>query len=94
MEAAAANDAIPFGITSEQALFDGNKVEKDSVVIFKQFDDKRNDLTEDITAESVAEFVAANQLPLLIEFTQDVSPLLPAGHDSLNAVYIIALITV
>lgn len=73
LEAAAATDDVPFGITSEQALFDANKVEKDGVVLFKNFDEKRNDLTEGITADSVKEFIAANQLPLLIEFTQDVS---------------------
>lgn len=73
MEAAAANDAIPFGITSEQVLFESSKVEKDSVVVFKQFDEMKSELTEGITAESVAEFVAANQLPLLVEFSQDVS---------------------
>ena len=73
LEVASTKDDVPFGITSEQTLFDGNKVEKDSVVLFKNFDEKRNDLSEGITVESVTEFVAANQLPLLIEFSQDVS---------------------
>ncbi|XP_067951697.1 protein disulfide-isomerase 2-like [Watersipora subatra] len=80
LEAASANDAIPFGITSEQSLFDSNNVDKDTVVVFKQFDDKRNDLSEGITAESVAEFVAANQLPLVIEFTQDNAPKVFGGE--------------
>lgn len=73
LEAASSIDDMVFGITSEDSLFTDNKVEKDSVVLFKDFDEKRNDLSEGITAESVTEFVAANQLPLLIEFTQDVS---------------------
>lgn len=72
LSAAANNDDTPFGITSEEALFKAYEVEKDSVVMFKQFDGKRDDLTDDITTDSVAAFVAANQLPLLIEFTQDV----------------------
>jgi len=80
LEAASNVDDIPFGITSEQALFDANKVEKDSVVLFKDFDDKRNDLSEGITAESVKEFIAANQLPLLIEFSQDNAPKVFGGE--------------
>lgn len=72
LEAASANDAVPFAITSEQEVFDASKVEKDGIVLFKNFDDKRNELTEGITVDSIAEFVAGNQLPLLIEFTQDV----------------------
>lgn len=92
MEAAGANDAIPFGIASEQALFEANNVEKDSVVIFKQFDDKRNDLTEDITVASVNEFVAANQLPLLVEFTQDVRlALTNANPDSCLNLWLLRL---
>lgn len=66
------NDAIPFGITSVEELFKANDVEKDSVVVFKQFDGKRDDLSEDLTAESIKAFVSANELPLLIEFSQDV----------------------
>lgn len=43
------------------------------MVMFKTFDDKRADLTEKITSDSVSEFVAANQLPLLVYFNQEVS---------------------
>lgn len=72
LEVAASVDSVKFGVTSEEALFSENKVEKDSVVLFKQFDEKRADLTEDITVDSVTEFVKANQLPLLVYFTQEV----------------------
>lgn len=41
--------------------------------MFKQFDDKRADLSEGITADSIAELIAANKLPLVIYFDQDVS---------------------
>ena len=53
------------------------------MVIFKQFDGKRDDLTEGLDAKSIAEFVAANQLPLLIEFTQDVREAYSYSHTSL-----------
>lgn len=82
LEAAAANDEVPFAITSEEALFTSAKLEKDAVVVFKQFDDKRADLEGEVTAESVAAFVAGNSLPLLIEFSQDVSLVAPRKRDS------------
>lgn len=65
-------DSVKFGITSEESLFTENKVEKDGLVLFKQFDDKRADLNEDLTVDSITEFVTANQLPLLVYFTQEV----------------------
>ena len=37
-----------------------------------QFDEGRNDLTEDLTAENIKKFIVGNQLPTVIEFTQEV----------------------
>ena len=37
-----------------------------------QFDEGRNDLSEDLTAENIKKFIAGNQLPTVIEFTQEV----------------------
>lgn len=73
LEVADQMDSIVFGITSDEELFKADKVEKDSVVLFKQFDDKRNDLTEDITAENVAEFISGNSMPLVMHFSDEVS---------------------
>jgi len=71
LEAAAAEESINFGITSEDALFKSSNVEADSVVVFKQFDDKRVDLKEGITADAIADLLDANRLPLVIYFSQD-----------------------
>lgn len=71
LEAAAEIDDIPFGITSSKDVFSEYKVEKNGVVLFKQFDEGRNELFEGITAAKVSEFIRANQLPLVIEFTQE-----------------------
>ena len=37
-----------------------------------QFDEGRNDLDSEMTIDSIKEFIAGNQLPSIIEFTQEV----------------------
>lgn len=71
MEVAGEMDDVVFGITSEAAVFTEYKVTRDSVVMFKNFDDGRTDLTENIDAKTVKEFIAGNRLPLVTEFTQE-----------------------
>ena len=44
----------------------------DSVVLFKKFDEGRNDLSvEGLTVEKVKAHISANSLPLGVEFTQE-----------------------
>lgn len=71
VEAAGELDDIVFGITSEATVFSEYKVTRDTVVLFKNFDEGRADLTEGIDAKSVKEFIAGNRLPLVTEFTQE-----------------------
>ncbi|KAJ8319298.1 hypothetical protein KUTeg_004389 [Tegillarca granosa] len=70
-EAASGIDDIPFGLTSSAEVFGEHKVESDGVVLFKKFDEGRNNLEGEVTAEKVSAFVKANSLPLVIEFTQE-----------------------
>jgi len=70
-KAAGAIDDIPFGITSEDALFQEYKMDKDGVVLLKKFDEGRNDFDGEMTSEEVIKFIKENQLPLVIEFTQE-----------------------
>ena len=37
------------------------------------------DLTESLTADSITEFIKANRLPLVIEFSQEVAPKIFGG---------------
>jgi len=43
LEVAGAMDDVKFGLVTDAAVFTANKVEKDGVVLFKQFDEGRND---------------------------------------------------
>lgn len=71
VEAAGDVDDLAFGITSDSAVFAEYKVTDDTVVLFKNFDDGRADLSENINVKSVKEFVTANRLALVTEFTQE-----------------------
>lgn len=71
IEVAASIDDLPFGITSDSDVFADNKVDEDKVVLFKKFDEGRNDYDGDYTADNLKTFIAANRLPLVIEFTQE-----------------------
>ena len=40
-----------------------------------QFDEGRNEFTGDMNIDAIKSFIRKNQLPIVVEFTQDVSPL-------------------
>jgi len=72
LEAANAIEDVVCAVTSSDAVFKLFNVENDAaVVVLKKFDDLRSELEGDITAESVAAFVASNSLPLVVEFNTD-----------------------
>ena len=45
-----------------------------------QFDEGRVDMTDAINAEAVRQFVVANRLPLMIEFSQESAPKIFGGE--------------
>ncbi|XP_002731648.1 protein disulfide-isomerase-like [Saccoglossus kowalevskii] len=70
LEVASANDDISFGITSSDDVFKKYEVKDGAIVLLKKFDEGRNDYDGDLTADALATFVAANSLPLVIEFSE------------------------
>lgn len=72
LEAAAENDEYPFAIASEKAVFTELGSDKDGVVLFKKFDEGRNELEEEITVDAIKKFVGANALPLVVDFSHEV----------------------
>ncbi|KAI5613755.1 protein disulfide-isomerase precursor [Silurus asotus] len=79
IKAAEAIDDIPFGITSDDAVFSKFEVTKDGVVLFKKFDEGRNTFDGELTKENLLIFIRANQLPLVIEFTEQTAPKIFGG---------------
>ena len=74
-DVAAAMDDQKFAITSDASIFTEYEVKTDdAVVLFKKFDEGRNDLTETeslTSTEELTKFVAANALPLVVEFNHE-----------------------
>ncbi|XP_023810370.1 protein disulfide-isomerase [Oryzias latipes] len=78
-KAAEAMDDVPFAITSSDAVYSKFEVSKDGVVLFKKFDEGRNTFDGELTKDGLLAFVKANQLPLVIEFTEQTAPKIFGG---------------
>ncbi|XP_026907939.1 protein disulfide-isomerase [Acinonyx jubatus] len=78
--AAEAIDDIPFGITSNSDVFSKYQLDRDGVVLFKKFDEGRNNFEGDITKDKLLDFIKHNQLPLVIEFTEQTAPKIFGGE--------------
>uniref|UniRef100_A0A2I3HZ60 Protein disulfide-isomerase n=1 Tax=Nomascus leucogenys TaxID=61853 RepID=A0A2I3HZ60_NOMLE len=80
LQAAEAIDDIPFGITSNSDVFSKYQLDKDGVVLFKKFDEGRNNFEGEVTKENLLDFIKHNQLPLVIEFTEQTAPKIFGGE--------------
>merc|ERR1711915_813003 len=58
--AAGSMDDYPFAITSVAAVFEEYKVADSGVVLFKNFDEGRNDLEGEVTEDAIVNFVSAS----------------------------------
>ena len=81
-EVAGANDDHKFGLAAAGSdIATENKVEGDAIVLFKKFDEGRNDMTEDlVNVEAIGKFVAANALPLVVEFNHETAQKIFSGE--------------
>ena len=73
LEVAAENDEYPFGISSDSSVWSEFESTKEGVVLYKTFDEGRNELEGEVTADSLKKFIAGNSLPLVVEFSHEVS---------------------
>ena len=78
--AAGGNDDVTFGITSDEDIAAKYDASFPSVQVFKKFDEGRATFEGDVSsAEDIATFVAGHQLPLVIEFSQEMAPKIFGG---------------
>ncbi|XP_021270322.1 protein disulfide-isomerase [Numida meleagris] len=78
--AAESVDDIPFGISSSADVFSKYQLSQDGVVLFKKFDEGRNNFEGDLTKDNLLNFIKSNQLPLVIEFTEQTAPKIFGGE--------------
>nr|DAZ86636.1 TPA_inf: venom-related protein PDI [Conus judaeus] len=76
---AAEIEDVVFGITSEDSVFKEHKMKKDGVVLFKKFDEGRNDFSGDFEGAAMSKFIKDNRFPLINEFTMEAAQKLFTG---------------
>lgn len=80
LAAASATDDHPFAITSEDALFTEYALSADNVILFKDFDEGKNVYEGEVTEDGIAKFVAANSLPLVVDFNHETASKIFGGE--------------
>ncbi|XP_040186748.1 protein disulfide-isomerase isoform X1 [Rana temporaria] len=80
LQAADSVDDLQFAITSDDAAFSKYEVGKDGIVLFKKFDEGKNVFEGEATKDEVLNFVKSNQLPLVVEFTEQTAPKIFGGE--------------
>lgn len=84
LEVAAENDEIPFAVIYDSSVADALEISEHGIVLFKQFDEKRVALSEELTAENLKKFVSSNSLPLVVEFSHEVQCFFAASTNHIN----------
>ena len=86
LEVADAMDDVKFGITSEDTVFAAHEVEVNKVVLFKKFDEGRNDYDGNYDAGELTKFIKENSLPVLVEFSSETAPKLFSGKIKMHLI--------
>jgi len=71
LDVALETDESVFLITSAAHIFTEYNIDKDSVVLIKKFDDGRVDLTDNLTAQAMKDFILKNRMPHVVEFSDE-----------------------
>jgi len=72
LECAAGLDDFKFGIASEAAVLAEYEATEDSaIVLFKDFDEKKNVFEDKYEVEAITKFVEANSMPTVVEFNHE-----------------------
>merc|ERR1712215_336787 len=73
-------DDFQFVITSSPEVAAEHKLEGDSVLLLKTFDDGNAVLSEGITEEAITTFVSSESLPLVVDFNQETAQKIFSGE--------------
>ncbi len=75
------NDNINFVTCSTQECFNYFMVREGQIIIFKKFDEKRNDLNEKFTEKTLKDFISRNSVPLISYFNGKVGDLVFGNNN-------------
>ena len=71
LEVAATLDDYKFGISGADDVASEYSVDGQKVVLFKQFDEGKNEFEGEYEVEALTKFVEANAMPLVVEFNHE-----------------------
>ena len=79
--AADLDENAKYGITTNEDIFEEYEVKDTTpaIILFKKFDEGKIVFEGDISEESIATFVTANYLPLVVDFTSETAPMIFQG---------------
>jgi len=80
LAAASAMDDHPFAITSDDAVFSEYSATDGSVILFKDFDEKKDVFDGEFKKEELLKFVTANSLPLVVDFNHETASKIFSGE--------------
>ena len=63
------NDDFPFATVANEEIATKKDAKTGSVVLFKKFDEKRNDLKEGLTESNIDEFITKNSSPKVMDYS-------------------------
>ncbi|XP_054713407.1 protein disulfide-isomerase-like isoform X1 [Uloborus diversus] len=73
-------DDFAFGISSDDAVYSELKATKDGVILFKKFDELRNEYEGELTEDNLKKFLKSNSLPLVVEFNHETAQKIFGGE--------------
>jgi protein disulfide-isomerase A1 len=76
------NEEFIYGECNTDECLDYFKVKKGTLVLFKKFDDGRNDLSDGLTDSNIKSFVEGNSKPLAMKFDEKTAQLVFANFNS------------
>nr|XP_022918149.1 protein disulfide-isomerase [Onthophagus taurus] len=80
LSVAAVTDDHPFAITSEDEVYSEYEAKCGSIILFKKFDEGKSLFEGELNEKNLKKFVAANSLPLLVEFNHETAQKIFGGE--------------
>lgn len=79
VEVSQTNDDYAFGMSSNADVFSEYEAENGKIILFKKFDEPRNEFKGELNAKNLEKFITVQSLPLLVEFNQDTAKKIFSG---------------